>query len=209
MRILLLFAHPGQKSFNHAVCARLRQSLRVHDLVEHDLYREQFDPILTQAEIRRRYSLDSLVQAHYRDLQQSGALIVVHPDWWGQPPAILKGWIDRVLRPGIAYEFEGPEFGRKKALPLLTGRRAAVFVTSDSRASHVQPLFDMMWRDRVFGFCGVETIGVEVFGDMHHASRQARDRFLDRVGALAQQLVAARGDGGGVGDETDSGSTSR
>lgn len=197
MRILLLFAHPGRKSFNHAIVDRLRSSLQGHELIEHDLYRDQFDPVLPATEILRRYSLEPQIQMHYHDVQRCQALIVVHPDWWGQPPAILKGWLDRVLRPGVAYELEGPEFGRKHTVPLLTGRRALVLVTSDSEASHVQPLFDMIWRDRVFAFCGLETVAVEVFSDIRYASRRVRSGYLERVERLSRQLVESYGSDGG------------
>lgn len=190
MRIFVLLAHPATRSFNHAIVERVRSALRGHELVEHDLYGEQFDPVLTGTEILRRYSLEPAVQAHYRDLQQTDAVIIVHPDWWGQPPAILKGWLDRVLRPGIAYEFEGPEFGRKHPRPLLEGRRGLVFVTSDSEASQVRPLFDMIWCERVFSFCGVTTVAVEVFGGLRDASRRTRNGYLERVEARAQQLAA-------------------
>ena len=190
MRIFILSAHPSSRSFNQAIVDRLRSALGDHELLEHDLYREQFDPVLPLTEIQRRYSLDPDVQAHYRDLQQADALIIVHPDWWGQPPGILKGWLDRVLRPGIAYEFEGPEFGRKHPRPLLQGRRGLVFVTSDSEASQVESLFDMIWRERVFSFCGVTPVAVDVFGGLRDATRRTRNGYLQRVEERARQLVA-------------------
>lgn len=190
MRIFILSAHPSSRSFNQAIVDRLRSALGDHELLEHDLYREQFDPVLPLTEIQRRYSLDPGVQSHYHDLQLTDALVVVHPDWWGQPPAILKGWLDRVLRPGIAYEYEGPEFGRKQPRPLLQGRRGLVFVTTDSEASQAQPLFDMIWRERVFGFCGVTPVAVDVFGGLRDAPRRVRNRYLQYVEERARQLVA-------------------
>ena len=198
MRILLLFAHPSEKSFNRAIVERLRRALSAHELIEHDLYREKFDPVLPQAEILRRYSLEPQIQTHFHDLQRSDALIVVHPDWWGQPPAILKGWVDRILRPGVAYDYEGPEFGRKHAVPLLGGRRGLAFITTDSEASQVRALFDMIWRDRIFGFCGIQTVAVEVFTDVRYATRRVTNGYLERVERLAQRLAAAQTDPGGL-----------
>ncbi len=46
------------------------------------------------------------------ELMASDLLIFVHPNWWGQPPAILKGWIDRVFRPGLTYRFEEGDSGK-------------------------------------------------------------------------------------------------
>jgi len=43
---------------------------------------------------------------------EASGIVIVHPNWWGQPPAILKGWVDRVLRPGVAYEFTEGDQGK-------------------------------------------------------------------------------------------------
>ena len=46
---------------------------------------------------------DELLAAHQREIREADGIIVIHPNWWGQPPAIMKGWVDRVLRVGVAY----------------------------------------------------------------------------------------------------------
>jgi FMN-dependent NADH-azoreductase len=85
-------------------------------------------------------------------LERAAGFLVVHPDWWGGPPAILKGWIDRVLRPGSAYEV--PEgYGRRESEGMLQGRKALVIVPGDSEESGILEEF---WIKRVWGFCGVD-----------------------------------------------------
>jgi len=54
---------------------------------------------------------------------------VVHPNWWGQPPAILKGWIDRILRPGVAYQFLEGDAGEGVPVGLLKAETALIFNT--------------------------------------------------------------------------------
>ena len=76
-----------------------------HEVVFHDLYQEGFDAILPDAEIPKGATLDPVVQRHCRDVSQADGYLIVHPNWWAMPPAILKGWLDRVLRQGVAYEF--------------------------------------------------------------------------------------------------------
>jgi NAD(P)H dehydrogenase (quinone) len=83
-----------------------------HEVVFHDLYREKFSPVLPLREVPRDVKLPPLINRHCLEIAEADGIIVVHPNWWGQPPAILKGWIDRVLRPGVAYKFaEGDKRG--------------------------------------------------------------------------------------------------
>jgi NAD(P)H dehydrogenase (quinone) len=49
------------------------------------------------------------------EIAKADGIIIIHSDWWGRPPAILKGWIDRVIRPGIAYRFL--EGDKKEGIP--------------------------------------------------------------------------------------------
>ena len=58
--------------------------------------------------------------------------MIVHPNWWGQPPAILKGWVDRVFRPGIAYRFVEGDAGEGVPIGLLKASAAVVFNTSNT-----------------------------------------------------------------------------
>ena len=70
------------------------------------------------------------------------------------PPAILKGWIDRVFRQGVTYQF-----GPTGVEPLLGGRRAVVFTTSNTPRDDELRLFgdplENLWKACVFNFCGV------------------------------------------------------
>jgi NAD(P)H dehydrogenase (quinone) len=107
MKISIILAHPNIGSFNHAIAEASAKTLRQngHEVVLHDLYHENFNPILPYSEIPKSAPVDLEIQRHCEDIISSDDIIVVHPNWWGQPPAILKGWIDRVIRPGVAYEF--------------------------------------------------------------------------------------------------------
>ncbi len=80
-------------------------------VIFHDLYQEKFDAILPYDEIPRDAELNSEIEKHCQELEAAQGIVIVHPNWWGQPPAILKGWIDRVIRAGIAYKFCGRRSG--------------------------------------------------------------------------------------------------
>lgn len=88
-------------SFNHALAGAAMQALHSngHEVVFHDLYQERFDPVLPAEEIPRGAALDPVVKAHCDEITAADGIIIIHPNWWGQPPAILKGWADRIFRP--------------------------------------------------------------------------------------------------------------
>jgi len=107
MSILLILAHPDPGSFNAAIAKRCHDTLVAngHTVFFHDLYAEKFNAVLPSHEIPRSVDLPGDIQQHCDEIAVADVIIIVHPNWWGQPPAILKGWINRVIRPGIAYEF--------------------------------------------------------------------------------------------------------
>jgi NAD(P)H dehydrogenase (quinone) len=161
MHVMVILAHFSQESFNAAIAAAVRAALERngHEIYFHDLYREGFDPLMHEREKPRDASLPPVVRAHCDELRRSDGLVVVHPNWWGQPPAILKGWIDRVIRPGVAYEFTGDDAGEGVPAGLLAGKTGLVFNTSDTPDERERGVFgdplDLIWRKCIFGFCGI------------------------------------------------------
>ncbi|MCA3511586.1 MAG: NAD(P)H-dependent oxidoreductase [Rhodobacter sp.] len=108
MRLLVVHAHPVPESFNTALCRAVLETARQqgHDVRLIDLHADGFNPVMT-AEERRGYTEDVPVppdlRPHVEALQWAEGLILVYPTWWYSQPAILKGWIDRVWRPGITF----------------------------------------------------------------------------------------------------------
>jgi putative NADPH-quinone reductase len=107
MLISVILAHPDPASFNHAIAQTAVEALKAngHTVFFHDLYQEKFDPLLNSEEISKDAMLPSTIKQHCEEIASADGIIIVHANWWGQPPAILKGWVDRVIRPGVAYEF--------------------------------------------------------------------------------------------------------
>jgi putative NADPH-quinone reductase len=112
MRALLILAHPNPDSFCHAIAARTEAGLRRggHDVIVHDLGAEGFRAAMSDAE-RTAYHgdtpvLDPLVAQHIDDLRACEILVVVYPTWWSSLPAVLKGWFERVMVPGVGFVFD-------------------------------------------------------------------------------------------------------
>ena len=187
VQILLILCHPLEGSFNHAVARRASQTLAAsgHEVRFHDLYEEGFDPVMPGPEFRRGVSFDEQVVRHTRELASAGGLVFVHPEWWGQPPALLKGWADRVLRPGVAYEPADAELPEQNPAPLLGGKSALVFATRDEPGR--TGLLERVWLEGVFAFCGLSG-SCHVLHGLRRLGPAERNAWLELV---AQTVVRA------------------
>ena len=179
---MVILCHPLKESFNHAIADAMCSTIAAagHIVVFHDLYDEDFPPVLTPEEILRHYSFNEQVRLHAGQLASADVLIIIHPDWWGQPPALLKGWIDRIFEPGTAYEFTGEEFMEKLQKPLLVGKKAMVVCTTDSEEDE-GTLLEHIWTQKVFAYCGMRVVKFHILYDVRNASHQQRTKWLRSV----------------------------
>lgn len=198
MKVSLILAHPSPGSFNHAIADTVTGVLREAgcDVRAHDLYAEKFDPLLTAAELARDAVLPPEIEAHCREALEADALVFVHPNWWSQPPAILRGWQDRVLRAGRAYRFVPDGQGGGKPEGLLRARAALVITTANTpqekELAHLGDPLDVHWRKVVFGLCGVRDVRRLVFAPVIVSTPEQRAGWLDEV--RRETLRLARGE---------------
>ena len=189
MRISIILAHPDKNSFNHAIAQRVVERIdgNGHQVFFHDLYHEAFDPLLYSAEIPEEAPLPGFIANHCREIAEANGIVVVHPNWWGQPPAILKGWIDRVIRPGVAYTFLEGGSGEGVPKGLLKAKAAIVFNTSNTEATRERKVFgdplETIWKHCVFGLCGVNCFHRRMFGVVVTSTEMQRKAWLDEVGS--------------------------
>jgi putative NADPH-quinone reductase len=169
MNVLIVLGHPDEKSFNHAIAAACKDRLikNGHSVIFHDLYQEKFNPVIPTNEIPKNGIVEDIIKKHCNDLVNSDGIIIVHPNWWGMPPAIVKGWIDRVISPGIAYEFEEGDNGEGKPVGLLKAKIGLVFNTSNTSEERENKIFgdplETIWKNCVFDFCGVKQFERKIF----------------------------------------------
>lgn len=112
MRSLVVLAHPSPDSFSHELAARAVRGLEAagHEVTLIDLYGIGFRAAMSRAE-RAAYHgdepmLDPLVREHAGLLHAVDTLVFVYPTWWSGLPAILKGWLERVMVPGVGFRFD-------------------------------------------------------------------------------------------------------
>lgn len=154
MDVLIVYAHPEPTSFNAALVARAKAALRAagHTVTVSDLYADRFDPEVgrhdfstvadpdrfhyqsEQALAARQEAFVSEIAREQARVAAADLLVLQFPLWWGGPPAILKGWFERVLAYGFAYVD-----GRRFDTGVFKGRRALLSVTTGGTTARFGP----------------------------------------------------------------------
>ena len=145
MRVVVVIAHPDPNSFNHAIAATARAALTDcgHEVTVLDLYAEGFRTAMSPDE-RRAYHgdrplLDPVAEHHAGLVKQTEAFVFVYPTWWSTMPAILKGWLERVMVPGVGFVFDEHHHVRRG---LTQVRRIVGISTYGSRWLYVKAMHD-------------------------------------------------------------------
>lgn len=189
MHILVVLAHPIKESFAASVAgtavAALEASGHTTDLL--DLYAEDFDPRLTADERARHMEPDydiSTVAPLVARLRTADGLIFVFPQWWFNLPAILKGYLDRVFAPGVAYDIDP---GNGRLVPLLDNIRHFWALTTTGSPWWIvhfymgNPVKRLLKRG-VAAFCAKRLdFRMLSMHNMDQSTDEKRKRFLERV----------------------------
>ncbi len=201
MRCLIVHCHPDPESFNAALFRRVAQVLAQSGNETRcvDLYDEGFDPVLSRDERQAYLSnpglIEARVQAHVEALRWAEHLVFVYPSWFYGPPAMLKGWLERVWLPGVAF-LPPPAKGRPAVPGLRHVRRLTVVTTGGApwwwlklmgdpgRKLFTRGLRALMARD-----CAVTWLQLHNMNNVTLAERQA---FLSKVGRRLERMSVER-----------------
>lgn len=153
MKIQLVVAHPRAASFTRSLAQRHAAGLVAHghEVDWLDLYAEQFDPLLGANE---NAETPAQILAYQERLNACEGLVLAYPVWWSTPPAILVGWLQRVLSEEFAF---GAREGRRRGL-LPHYAQLLLSVGSQNRgAAHLEQLYvDPMHS--VLRYCGMQVL---------------------------------------------------
>lgn len=196
MKTLVVHCHPNPDSFNHALYRTALASLAPrHELRSFDLYREGFDPVLSCEEriayLERPELIRERVADHVDALQWAEHLVFVYPTWLHGPPAMLKGWLERVLLPGVAFR-PATRKGGLASSGLRHVRRLTVVTTGGSPAWFLlltgdpgRRLFTRGMRSLFAWNCRVTWLQLH---NMNTVTLPERERFIARVARKLQRL---------------------
>lgn len=191
MKHAVILAHPAVKSLNAAIARTYVEAVEGlgHEVIVRDLYRMRFDPRLRASEIPGPQApvFRKDVLAERALLADVEVFAFVYPLWFNAPPAILKGYIDRVFSMGFGFK---PTFGGNE--PALTGRRLISFTTSGAPDHWVRETGALGDLTRLFdrhlaGTCGLIVVDHAHFGGIvSDLTAAAAAEILDRVRSAAR-----------------------
>lgn len=200
MKHLIIFADPNPKGFCREIVKVLEETLSAadKDVIVRDLYELKFDPILSEADMliisKDDYMAD--VKEEQELIQDAAVVTFVYPIWWLGPPAILKGYFDRVLSRGFAYSIGKQGFERG-----LEGKKAVVINVMGAKKENYEQkgLIDAM--NKVIDKGILQYVGFEVIEHLYLGEimeDELRDGYLDEVRRLGQEMAVV-----GIKSETD------
>lgn len=156
MNTLIIYAHPNTPGHNPQILEEVKRQLasehKTYEVL--DLYHMQYDPILREEELRDR-AISKETQEIQEKIRHAKHLIIIYPIWWGTMPAILKGFMDKVMSAGFAFKYVN-----RRPQGLLKGKTAAVFITSGSPKIFQYLLghrYSRSIKTDILGFCGIKT----------------------------------------------------
>jgi len=133
MRVAIVFNHPYDGSFCNAVLKAVTKGLQKgqHEIDLIHLDKENFNPVMTSADLkafRDKKPFDPKVIEYKDRLEKADHLIFIFPIWWELMPALTKGFIDKVIFPGVAYDYTNKENTRMK--PLFEKLKGVTVITT-------------------------------------------------------------------------------
>jgi NAD(P)H dehydrogenase (quinone) len=186
MHTMVILAHPYSKSYCHALYERVIQQLELvgHTVDRLHLDKEDFDPVMRGADLAvyaQGKSADPAVALYQARIEAAQQLVFIFPIWWEVMPALLKGFLDKVITKGWAYE--PAKIGLKGKLTHI--QRAVVITTMNTPKWAYRWLYgDAVQRALVRGTlkkCGVRHVEWVALSPVSYATDAKRQTWLDHV----------------------------
>lgn len=199
MKVLIVYAHPRQESFCHAILQAVTDELKQqgHLVTVRDLYALGFNPVLSAGEtihivdghfVRDHQDYPPDVQTEMDLIREHDLLLFIYPTWWNGYPAILKGYVDRVYQHGFAYSFSSDEpkaiFAGKKALFISTTGQP-----QDSEAAReLSACIKRVTSGWLFNGNSVDVIDHLIYGRVPYLNGEQLSDILEEIRTRIAQL---------------------
>lgn len=188
--ILIINGHPNRESLNFGIMNAYREGAekagaKVQQIIIADL---QFDPNLKYGYQKRTDIEPDLLEA-WEKILWADHLVWVHPVWWGGFPAIMKGFIDRLFLPGLAFKYRENSVWWDK---LLAGKTAHIITTMDQPGWYYRMFFGRpsinQLKKSILEFCGVKPVKVTIIGIIKTSDETQRKKWMDNVRISGMKL---------------------
>ena len=187
-KIFLVYGHYNEKSFNAAIRDAFIETAKSkgHQVDLVDLYKEKFNPVFAGEKP------DEVVIDHQNRIEKSDIIVLVAPIWNFRMPAIVEGWIDKVLAPPWAFKFKKLFGNYGYPVGNLKGKKAIVFCTYGSPQFAIRTFFLNMPTKRlrrgVFNICGINDVVYKRFFAVPFVGDNKRKKFLEEVRTTASNI---------------------
>jgi len=189
-KVLVVLGHPNKDSFSQKIFENYIDSARssgamVRQIIVRDL---DFEPILFKGYKREDALEDDILKAQ-EEFSWADHIVMIYPNWWGTYPALFKGFIDKVLWPGFAFQYKAGILNWEK---YMIGKSVRLFVTMDTPAwfyylRQGAPGHKAMKR-ATLKFCGFHPVRITSFTMVRKADEKIVERWLLRVRKLGQKV---------------------
>ena len=187
-KIFIVYGHYNEKSFNAAIRDTFKNTVENngHNVDIVNLYKEKFDPVFSGEDP------DEVVLDHRKRIEESDVIVLIAPIWNFRMPAIVEGWIDKVLAPPWAFKFKKLFGNYGYPQGNLKGKKAVVFCTYGSPLFAVRTFFLNMPTKRlrrgVFNICGITDVIYRRYFAVPFVEEYKRKRFLEDVKKTANNI---------------------
>jgi len=186
MKMLIVYTYPNHQSLNYAFLEKVlkgsEENSKIKKIQVLDLYEEGFDPVLVfNAEKRRRdMHIEPAIEKYRKQITWADKVVFIYPIWWGRPPAMLMGYIDRLFASNFAYKDKIGLFPEG----LLKGK-SVVCISTMKGPTHYPRIWlnnahKVLMRRALFSFVGIKKVKFFEFGNME-SPKGNQERKLEEV----------------------------
>ncbi|MCD8336103.1 MAG: NAD(P)H-dependent oxidoreductase [Lachnospiraceae bacterium] len=187
MKTTIVYAHPWDGSFNNAILKEAEKATGDYELI--DLYADEFNPVMSKAELAvyaQGKFLDPLVEKYNRILDDTDRIVFIFPIWWYDMPAIMRGFLDKVMLEGSAYTT-----GAASLTPVRNISQTYIFTTSSTPTDVLvstfgDPIHNAM-ISATFQIVGFQNAVWKNLGGIDASTPKERQDFLDEVRRMLEQ----------------------
>lgn len=195
-RALIIYAHPAGKSFsyNEQILKQTINTLNAHhyQIEIRDLYALAFDPVLKEDDFQSyaKKTVPEAIQREQTFIQEADLLLFISPIWWASFPAMMKGYLDRVFTYGFAYGAD--DTGQIRGL--LNEKRGLIINTFGNSSAYYEQSgmlesFEHTMLEGIFGFSGVQSLGLLSYGNTNSQDTQVLENLLRHLNATLTKLL--------------------
>ncbi|MDE6032638.1 MAG: NAD(P)H-dependent oxidoreductase [Muribaculaceae bacterium] len=183
MMTAILYAHPYDGSFNHALLTEIVEKLKSQgkSFEVMDLYADGFNPALEASSLRlysRGETADPLVERYLKILLEADEMIMVFPIWWGMMPAMVKGFFDKVMLTGKAYLYNA----EGELVPdRVDIKRTVMVTTSQADTERFRPFFIDYFKPLVLEAVGMKNLEWYNCPQTAHGPQENRTAFYQKI----------------------------